>query len=165
VGGWWSAPRATPCTCRTSAYDRGGGKRAEMIVPDTASHSDIVVGPLTPPACHCEGILRILGSLHTGAVRAHDVIRMLSHDGRPALLGDAIAHDGRIAKALHDGMEDRIGALGPVLNALVQFPGLPAAPPLPWRRRRLGPERSRRGAAPPTPRSRSGRSTALAPWQ
>ncbi|MFE9890631.1 Tn3 family transposase [Streptomyces scopuliridis] len=28
-------------------------------------------------------ILRIIGSNHTGAVRAYDVIRMLSRDGRP----------------------------------------------------------------------------------
>ncbi|WTK33796.1 transposase [Streptomyces sp. NBC_01527] len=41
---------------------------------------------------HWEDILRIIGSVHTGAVRAYDVIRMLSRDGRPTLLGDAIAH-------------------------------------------------------------------------
>ncbi len=114
---------------------------------------------------HWEDILRIIGSIHTGAVRAHDVIRMLSRDGRPTPLGDAIAHYGRIAKSLHilrladepgyrrqikkqanlqegrhalarkifhgrsgqlyqrysDGMEDQIGALGLVLNALVLF--------------------------------------------
>jgi TnpA family transposase len=112
-----------------------------------------------------EDILRIIGSIHNGAVRAYDVIRMLSRDGRPTLLGDAIAHYGRIAKTLHilrladepgyrrqiksqtnlqegrhalarkifhgragqlyqryqDGMEDQIGALGLVLNALVLF--------------------------------------------
>jgi TnpA family transposase len=112
-----------------------------------------------------EDILRIIGSIHTGAVRAYDVIRMLSRDGRPTPLGDAIAHYGRIAKSLHilrladepgyrrqiksqanlqegrhslarkifhgrngqlyqryqDGMEDQIGALGLVLNALVLF--------------------------------------------
>lgn len=114
---------------------------------------------------HWEDILRIIGSVHTGAVRAYDVIRMLSRDGRPTPLGDAIAHYGRIAKSLHilrladepgyrrqiksqanlqegrhalarkifhgragqlyqryqDGMEDQIGALGLVLNALVLF--------------------------------------------
>jgi nucleoside-diphosphate-sugar epimerase len=31
----------------------------------------------------------------------YDVIRMLSRDGRPTPLGDAIAHYGRIAKTLH----------------------------------------------------------------
>ncbi|WP_416969346.1 Tn3 family transposase [Streptomyces sp. 4F14] len=114
---------------------------------------------------HWEDILRIIGSIHTGAVRAYDVIRMLSRDGRPTPLGDAIAHYGRISKTLHilrladepgyrrqiksqanlqegrhslarkifhgrsgqlyqryqDGMEDQIGALGLVLNALVLF--------------------------------------------
>ncbi len=112
-----------------------------------------------------EDVLRIVGSIHTGAVRAYDVIRMLSRDGRPTVLGDAIAHYGRIAKTLHilrladepsyrrqikaqanlqegrhalarkifhgragqlyqhyqEGMEDQIGALGLVLNALVLF--------------------------------------------
>jgi TnpA family transposase len=114
---------------------------------------------------HWEDILRIIGSIHTGAVRAYDVIRMLSRDGRPTPLGDAIAHYGRISKTLHilrladepdyrhqikaqanlqegrhalarkifhgkngqlyqnyqEGMEDQIGALGLVLNALVLF--------------------------------------------
>ncbi|WP_318782500.1 Tn3 family transposase [Nonomuraea africana] len=114
---------------------------------------------------HWEDILRIIGSIHTGAVRAHDVIRMLSRDGSPTQLCDAIAHYGRISKSLHilrladepdyrrqiktqanlqegrhdlarkifhgrrgqlyqryqDGMEDQIGALGLVLNALVLF--------------------------------------------
>ncbi|MEU0634015.1 Tn3 family transposase, partial [Streptomyces sp. NPDC005989] len=114
---------------------------------------------------HWEDILRIIGSIHIGAVRAYHVIRMLSRDGRPTPLGDAIAHYGRIAKTLHilrladepgyrrqiksqaslqegrhslarkifhgrsgqlyqryqDGMEDQIGALGLVLNALVLF--------------------------------------------
>ncbi|MEE1768349.1 Tn3 family transposase, partial [Streptomyces sp. JV185] len=32
---------------------------------------------------HWEDILRLIGSVHTGAVRAYDVIRMLSRDGRP----------------------------------------------------------------------------------
>lgn len=50
---------------------------------------------------HWEDILRIIGSIHTGAVRAYDVIRMLSRDGRPTPLGNAIAHYGRIAKTLH----------------------------------------------------------------
>nr|WP_308315282.1 Tn3 family transposase [Streptomyces sp. ISL-100] len=52
---------------------------------------------------HWEDILRIIGSIHTGAVRAYDVIRMLSRDGRPTPLGDAIAHYGRIAKTPHGG--------------------------------------------------------------
>ncbi len=65
---------------------------------------------------HREDILRIIGfvhtgsvhtgsvhtgSAHTGAVRACDVIRMLSRDGRPTPLGDAIARYGRIVRSLH----------------------------------------------------------------
>jgi TnpA family transposase len=50
---------------------------------------------------HWEDILRIVGSIHTRAVGAYDVIRMLSREGRPTSLGDAIAHCGRIAKTLH----------------------------------------------------------------
>ncbi|APU15087.1 MULTISPECIES: Tn3 family transposase [Actinoalloteichus] len=116
-------------------------------------------------ARHWEDILRVIASIHTGAVRAHDVIRMLSRDGNPTPLGEAIAHYGRIHKSLHvlrmadepdyrrtmksqgnlqegrhalgrdifhgkrgelrqryyEGMEDQLGALGLVLNALVLF--------------------------------------------
>ena len=112
-----------------------------------------------------QDILRITASIHTGAVRAHDVIRMVSRDGNPTPLGDAIAHYGRISKSLHilrlvddepyrraikgqanlqegrhalgrkvfhgsrgelrqryqAGMEDQLGALGLVLNAIVLF--------------------------------------------
>ncbi|MDT8913481.1 Tn3 family transposase [Amycolatopsis sp. PS_44_ISF1] len=114
---------------------------------------------------HWEDILRVIASIHTGAVRAHDVIRMLSRDGNPTQLGEAIAHYGRIHKSLHvlrmadepgyrrtmkaqgnlqegrhalgrdlfhgrrgeqrqryyEGMEDQLGALGLVLNAVVLF--------------------------------------------
>ncbi len=98
-------------------------------------------------------------------MRVYDVIRMLSRDGRATPLGDAIAHQGRIARTLRvlrladepgyrgqikaqanlqedrhspareishgengqlhqryqDCVEDRIGALGLVLDALVFF--------------------------------------------
>ena len=40
-------------------------------------------------------------SIHTGAVRAYDVIRMLQRDGHPTPLGEAIASYGRIFKSLH----------------------------------------------------------------
>ncbi len=110
-------------------------------------------------------ICRVVASIHTGAVRAHDIIRMISRDGRPTPLGDAVAHFGRIPKTLHilrladepgyrrtikaqsnlqegrhalarlifhgkrghlyqryhEGMEDQLGALGLVLNAVVLF--------------------------------------------
>ncbi|MEV0402530.1 Tn3 family transposase [Actinoallomurus sp. NPDC050550] len=50
---------------------------------------------------HWEDILRVIASIHTGTVRAHEVIRMLSRDGNPTPLGEAIAHYGRIHKTLH----------------------------------------------------------------
>lgn len=50
---------------------------------------------------HWDDMLRVAGSLTTGAVRAYDLIRMLSRDGRPTGLGDAFAHYGRIFKTLH----------------------------------------------------------------
>ncbi|MFN2506942.1 MAG: Tn3 family transposase, partial [Acidimicrobiales bacterium] len=50
---------------------------------------------------HWPDILRLVASIHTGAVSAHDVIRMLAHGGNPTQLGDALAHYGRIFKTLH----------------------------------------------------------------
>ncbi|MFV2197851.1 Tn3 family transposase [Nocardiopsis sp. LOL_012] len=49
---------------------------------------------------HWEDMLRVAGSLTTGAVRAYDLVRMISRDGRPTGLGDAFAHYGRIFKTL-----------------------------------------------------------------
>nr|WP_241836721.1 transposase [Streptomyces sp. CB01249] len=79
---------------------------------------------------HWEDILRIIGSIHTGAVRAYDVIRMLSRDGRPTPLGDAIAHYGRIAKTLHilrladePGYRHHINVLGRYSFQLPDLPG------------------------------------------
>jgi len=46
-------------------------------------------------------LLRLAASVHTGAVSAHDVIRMLSHGGNPTQLGEALSHYGRIFKTLH----------------------------------------------------------------
>ncbi len=46
------------------------------------------------------GWVRRCAFQHCG-LRAYDVIRMLSRDGRPTPLGDAIAHYRRIAKTLH----------------------------------------------------------------
>ncbi|MBG0823619.1 Tn3 family transposase [Planomonospora sp. ID91781] len=112
---------------------------------------------------HWADMLRVAGSLTTGAVRAYDLIRMLQAGGRPTGLGEAFAHYGRIFKTLHllqfisddayrrmigtqlnvqearhrlarriafgnrgqlrqryrEGMEDRLGALGLALNAVV----------------------------------------------
>ena len=50
---------------------------------------------------HWPDLLRLAGSIHTGAVSAHDVLRMLAHGGNPTQLGEALAHYGRIFKTLH----------------------------------------------------------------
>jgi TnpA family transposase len=48
-----------------------------------------------------DAMLRVAGSLTTGKVRAYDLIRMMSADGRHTSLGEAFAHYGRIFKTLH----------------------------------------------------------------
>ncbi|CNF13187.1 Transposase and inactivated derivatives%2C TnpA family [Mycobacterium tuberculosis] len=50
---------------------------------------------------HWDDILRVVVSIYTGQVRAHDVMKMLQRDGNPTQLGEAIAHYGRIFKTLH----------------------------------------------------------------
>ena len=44
---------------------------------------------------HWPDILRVIASVHTREISAHDVIRILQHDGRPTQLGEAIASYGR----------------------------------------------------------------------
>lgn len=46
-------------------------------------------------------MLRVAGSLITGKVRAYDLIRMMSPEGRHTSLGEAFAHYGRVFKTLH----------------------------------------------------------------
>ena len=68
-------------------------------------------GPLNPAARgridleriaqHWSDLTRIAASIHTGAVSAHDIIRMLSPAGKTTQLGDALAHYGRIFKTRH----------------------------------------------------------------
>ncbi|MEV7626438.1 Tn3 family transposase [Actinoplanes sp. NPDC089786] len=50
---------------------------------------------------HWRDILRIICSIHTRTVSAHDVIRMLQRDGRPTQLGEAFGMYGRIFKTRH----------------------------------------------------------------
>jgi TnpA family transposase len=50
---------------------------------------------------HWPEMLRVAGSLVTGAVRAYDLLRMLAREGRPTPLGAAITEYGRIAKTEH----------------------------------------------------------------
>ncbi|GGZ42687.1 hypothetical protein GCM10010365_74220 [Streptomyces poonensis] len=68
-------------------------------------------GPLEPLACNKVNLnkvitqwpdmLRVVGSLVTGQVRAYDLLRMFGREGRPTPLGTAFAEYGRIAKTLH----------------------------------------------------------------
>jgi TnpA family transposase len=46
-------------------------------------------------------MLRVAGSLTTGAVSAYDVLRMLSREGQPSHFGRAFTEYRRIAKSLH----------------------------------------------------------------
>ncbi len=50
---------------------------------------------------HWDDMLRVAGSLETGAVNATQLIRALQRNGKPTVLGRAIAQWGRIAKTLH----------------------------------------------------------------
>ncbi|GAA3516397.1 TnpA family transposase [Streptosporangium album] len=46
-------------------------------------------------------MVRVAGSLSTNQVRAYDLIKMMTADGRLTGLGNAFAHYGRIFKTLH----------------------------------------------------------------
>jgi TnpA family transposase len=50
---------------------------------------------------HWPDMLRVAGSLVTNQVRAYDLLRMLTRDGYPTPLEQALAEYGRIAKTLH----------------------------------------------------------------
>jgi hypothetical protein len=78
-------------------------------------------------------MLRVAGSLITNQVRAYDLLRMLTRDGYPTPLGQALAEYERIAKTLH--------LLGAMLAAALVMAGLPQAGQV-----RLAVEVLRRGA-------------------
>lgn len=63
-----------------------------------AARGRIDIGKITS---HWEDMCRVAVSIHSGEVSAHDVTRMISRDGNPTPLGQAIAHYGRIFKSLH----------------------------------------------------------------
>ncbi|WP_426989199.1 Tn3 family transposase [Pseudarthrobacter sp. Y6] len=65
---------------------------------DKAARGRIDVGKIRR---HWPDILRVVASVHTREVSAHDVIRVLQRDGRPTDVGEALAHYGRIFKTLH----------------------------------------------------------------
>jgi len=52
-------------------------------------------------ATHWDDLLRVAGSLSTGAVRASEILRVLQGGGRPTPTGRAVAELGRIAKTLY----------------------------------------------------------------
>jgi len=52
-------------------------------------------------AARWEDMCRVAVSIHSCEVSTHDVTRMISRDGNPTPLGQAIAHYGRIFKTLH----------------------------------------------------------------
>jgi TnpA family transposase len=56
---------------------------------------------LSPIRACWPDMVRVAGSLALGAVRAYDVMRMLSREGQPSRLGRAFTEYGRIAKSLH----------------------------------------------------------------
>ena len=74
------------------------GRRADYSPFNTAARGGVNLEKIRR---HWPDMLRIIGSIHAGTVRAHDVIRMLHRDGNHTALGDAIAHYGRIQKTLH----------------------------------------------------------------
>ncbi|MER5424192.1 Tn3 family transposase [Streptosporangium roseum] len=49
---------------------------------------------------HWDDMMRVAGSLSTNQVRAYDLIKMMTADGRLTGLGNAFAHYGRIFKTL-----------------------------------------------------------------
>ena len=50
---------------------------------------------------HWPDIQRLIVSIHTGAISAHDALRILAPGGTATQLGDALAQYGRIFKTLH----------------------------------------------------------------
>jgi TnpA family transposase len=64
----------------------------------TAARGRIDLARIT---AHWPDLVRIVGSIHTGAVSAHDVIRMLSRGANLTQLGEALASYGRIFKTLY----------------------------------------------------------------
>jgi hypothetical protein len=50
---------------------------------------------------HWQDVLRVVGSVYTGAVSTYDVLRVLQREGSLTSLGEAVASYGRIFKSLH----------------------------------------------------------------
>jgi len=71
---------------------------ADYGMLDAAARGRIDLGRVRQ---HWPDILRMVTSVHSGAVSASVVMRMLQHGGQPTQLGQALAHFGRIFKTLH----------------------------------------------------------------
>jgi hypothetical protein len=69
---------------------------------------------------HWPDMLQVAGSLVTNQVRAYDLIRMMTAEGRITSLGRAFAHYGRIFKSMHllhvAHLEDYRRMMGAQLN-------------------------------------------------
>ncbi len=52
-------------------------------------------------ADHWQDVLRLVGSLKVGAVKAPEIMRILARDGKTTGLGNAVAEVGRVAKTLY----------------------------------------------------------------
>jgi TnpA family transposase len=73
-------------------------RSADYAVLNRAARGQIDLEKITR---HWPDILRVICSIHTRTVSAHDVIRMLQRDGRPTQLGEAFGMYGRIFKTRH----------------------------------------------------------------
>jgi hypothetical protein len=94
-----SRMRRSSCTCRTGPEDVAHRPHRRLHrLPGRRPRSD-----RPPPDRTALGGHPSKHRLHPhrGAAPAYDAIRMVSRDGRPTPLGDAIAHYGRIAKTLN----------------------------------------------------------------
>jgi TnpA family transposase len=90
---WWIDPAMFEGTLTRNTKDTNGW----------GALNDLHLRRVSLPAIlrYWPDMLRVAGSLATGQVRAYDLIRMMTADGRTTGLGDAFAHYGRIFKTLH----------------------------------------------------------------
>jgi len=78
--------------------DLPGAEPGDYGPLNAIARNKVNLGRIVP---HWPDMLRIAGSLVTNGVRAYDLLRMLTRDGTPTPLGQALAEYGRIPKTLH----------------------------------------------------------------
>ncbi len=98
--------RRTQCTVRSDRAPRKGSSgRVARLLDETGrcrrSPSRVNATArgrvdLAKIRAQWDDMLRVAVSVHTGAVSAYDVIRVLHHGGCPTPPGEAITHNGRI---------------------------------------------------------------------